>query len=547
VAGDSLTVSPGSIGTGYVIRAVSEDDDTISATGMLDVVRMEIAPAVTNVNGNASTNCMLGLANSYSGTPGATWASSPAGMANVGWNNTNFWFNPSNSIATNYLVTAGVTGYTNCMSVATVNVIRAELEELSFTNNFTIISDSGTTNYTAPHWHDPNRDGNAADGHCYPLCFTRNTKMKLSMGKWHVEPADPTVEIKIKGDGPGNLDFPEITATVSGNDVTISNVECSANFANEIDFFDPLAVDWKASIDGGTTWFAAGCNTNQTYVTLGNPSTNVALYHTLVHIGCKNADGETTADGAVDAIWPEFEDRIVKRVDGQTLYYYSNAIPMNTSVTLAGLLQTADGSCGAWAGMLRGTWTIQGIDDASIREVSSKSMYGYDNDSTPPRYITMNNQGFLIKSWVIGGTPTNTSNDTNQNWIHDVYEDAVDTNLTYEYVPGISFLRPYDDGVLDTTNWCGNTTIPTGTGIKGQGNVVPELQMFELHYLVRRGSSLYDPSYGNKYSSLLDWEDDNVVGYWQSTYWFETDTWTWQVGQDDGTLDYLEVGEYDTE
>jgi hypothetical protein len=103
------------------------------------VVRVEIAPAVTNVNGNASTNCMLGLANSYSGTPGATWASSPAGMANVGWNNTNFWFNPSNSIATNYLVTAWVTGYTNCMSVATVNVIRAAIDEIKglYTSNGT--------------------------------------------------------------------------------------------------------------------------------------------------------------------------------------------------------------------------------------------------------------------------------------------------------------------------------------------------------------------------------------------------------------------------
>jgi hypothetical protein len=139
VAGDSLTVSPGSIGTGYVIRAVSEDDDTISATGMLDVVRMEIAPAVTNVNGNASTNCMLGLANSYSGTPGAIWASSPAGMANVGWNNTNFWFNPSNSIATNYLVTAWVTGYTNCMSVATVNVIRASITDILDKNSNSVL------------------------------------------------------------------------------------------------------------------------------------------------------------------------------------------------------------------------------------------------------------------------------------------------------------------------------------------------------------------------------------------------------------------------
>lgn len=141
--------------------------------------------------------------------------------------------------------------------------------------------------------------------------------------KWYIEPANPPgITIKVKGDGSSNLDFPETTATISGNDVTIVATECSNSFVNEIDFFDPMSIAWKVSFDGGATWNDAGTSANQIYVTLGDPLTTV--FHTLAHLGCKNADGENTAANCTAKIWNEFTDRDVRRVDGVQLTYYAS-------------------------------------------------------------------------------------------------------------------------------------------------------------------------------------------------------------------------------
>ena len=98
-------------------------------------------------------------------------------------------------------------------------------------------------------------------------------------------------------------------------------------------------------MDGGSTWCSAGTSANQTYVTLGDPLTTV--YHTLVHLGCKNADGENTAANCTSKIWAEFTDRDVRRVDGVQLTYYASYTCCN--VTTASLLANGDGQCGAWA------------------------------------------------------------------------------------------------------------------------------------------------------------------------------------------------------
>ena len=36
--------------------------------------------------------------------------------------------------------------------------------------------------------------------------------------------------------------------------------------------------------------------------------------------------------------------------------------------------------------------------------------------------------------------------------------------------------------------------------------------MFTNHALVRYGGMLYDPSYGKKYATLQEWEDDALAG-----------------------------------
>jgi len=246
---------------------------------------------------------------------GVTWTIIPSGVGATIQTNSDWHYasvTPGN-VATTYMIRATSEDNTNFYDQVNLTVIKVDLEELTFSGSkyHTVKSDDGATDYTGPHWQDPNRDGDASDGHSYPVCFTRNTKMKVS-GKWHVEPANPGGTIKIKGDGPGNLDFPETTATISGNDVTLTDVECSNPVVNEVDFFDPMPIDWKVSCDSGSTWCNAGTSTNQCYVTLGDPLTTV--YQTLAHLGCKNADGQSNADSTVDSIYSGFTNRVVRRV-----------------------------------------------------------------------------------------------------------------------------------------------------------------------------------------------------------------------------------------
>ncbi|MGI6494607.1 MAG: hypothetical protein ACOX5G_00675 [Kiritimatiellia bacterium] len=367
-----------------------------------------------------------------------------------------------------------------CADVVRLTVIKVDLKEVSFsgTKYHTVKKDDGSQDYTAPHWQDNSSplDGDADDAgdKKYPICFTRNTKMKVS-AKWRIEPSGLGVTIKIKGDGPGNLDFPETTAAISGNDLTITDVECSNPFANEIDFFDPMSISWSYSMDGGSTWCSAGTSANQTYVTLGDPLTTV--YHTLVHLGCKNADGENTATNCTSRIWIEFTDRDVRRVDGVQLTYYASYTCGN--VTTASLLANGDGQCGAWASLFIDMRKVQGIDDTDEYVIFRPiTPYGI-----PQSYV-----GFLVKNWTFTGAGTSGF-------------------ATHPYMNIPDF--PLVGG--DSYNWK-FSEVDDATGIPGQGNANPA-SLFNNHQVVISGE-YYDPSCGIKHSRLQDIDDNAIDGYY---------------------------------
>ncbi len=51
------------------------------------------------------------------------------------------------------------------------------------------------------------------------------------------------------------------------------------------------------------------------------------------------------------------------------------------------------------------------------------------------------------------------------------------------------------------------------SGVAGQGNINP-LAVFATHSLVKKGTQVYDPSYGTgPFTGILDWENKSVDGY----------------------------------
>jgi hypothetical protein len=90
---------------------------------------------------------------------------------------------------------------------------------------------------------------------------------------------------------------------------------------------------------------------------------------TVIDIGCRNAAGLRPEDelygasgqqAVLDAIWGEFSDRRVLRVDGTTVlkYWGPNA---RGNVTTAELLRVGDVQCGGWALLLVDVAGAQGV------------------------------------------------------------------------------------------------------------------------------------------------------------------------------------------
>ncbi len=366
--------------------------------------------------------------------------------------------------------------------MAKYTCIKLNLKEVTFggAKYHLVTKDDGSMNYTAPHWQDNSfpLDGDASDAgdRAYPVCFTRNSKMKVS-AKWIVEPSELPWAITVKGDGPNGLDFPETAVMKNGNQLTIVDLECDIPFANKVDFFDPMLIDWSISIsmNGLKTWLDGGTCSNQTYITLGDPLTTV--YHTLAHIGCRNAQGEVSAQNCTAKIWDEFTDRDVRRVDGVQLTYYASYNCAN--VDTATLLLHGDGQCGAWASLFIDLRKVQGIDD--------KNEYVVFYPIAPPG-IPQNYVGFLVKNWTFSG-------------------------VGLSGYPQYPYLNILDSGFIGLTEYRWKyAEVNDAVGIPGQGNHNPA-SLFNNHQVVIEGK-YYDPSYGVQYSSLEELEAQSIDGFY---------------------------------
>ncbi len=285
-----------------------------------------------------------------------------------------------------------------------MTVLRTRLKQVSFSGvaYHTIREDNDSADYSAPHWRDDNSDGDASDAgeRRYPLCFTRGTKMKIDQAKFICEPAAAlTGTPKIKGDGPGSADIGETNATVSGNELTITNVEAGSAFPNEINLINPMSIAFELKLDGDTTWSAAGASDNRVYTTLA-ASTAGKLFETLLDVGCRNAAGGTVPAAAVTSIWGDFSGPIpgVTRkpmdghnvVDGVEMKYWNP--PSTACQNLAAMLAHAggNGTCVAWSQLLHETLKAQGIAGSTIREITADPA------------VNPGANAFMVKNWAFG-------------------------------------------------------------------------------------------------------------------------------------------------
>ena len=269
------------------------------------------------------------------------------------------------------------------------------------------------------------------------------------------QPPAPPVEILGRA---SNGHLFRTTHTWDGAGVWIDVNASSLLPPSRVDFHNPLRIDWFYCLPARSDYVFAGTTTNQVYVSWRAPTT-ANLFHTVVHLACANAVGQTDAEGIADAIYGEFTDRVVRRVhdNAQMTYWLNNQRGATETPDLLRRLD-ANGNCQAWSALLRDCLRVQGIAADRIRA------------------LPVADESILVKNWRFHDPPSGTGR--------------------YPYVVGIdAFDLP---------------------GIPGQGNPNPP-GAFNGHWITLCNGAYYDPSYGTPKTTGVNkdklYEDGSLDGY----------------------------------
>ena len=258
--------------------------------------------------------------------------------------------------------------------------------------------------------------------------------------------------MKVRGDGPEAADIPQTVATVNGNEVSITDVEASGAFPNEVKRYNPLRIYWEICCADGGGWVNAGKNENEGFITLADPACSPP-FRTVLHLACKN--GGTDENSCVTNTWSSFSGPAnvcawndTAKDHSRALHYYQN-VSGDYVTTTSGLLAGANGQCHAWAHLFKECLranNVQNVMRTRVEPYAGYRQFGVKNidfDDVNPTYPTE-------PVWKYG------YNDRN------------------------------DDLDIDAS------------GIPGQNMSTPQAKLFAQHWLVHRtGDAVcYDPSYG---------------------------------------------------
>jgi hypothetical protein len=400
-----------------------------------------------------------------------------------------------------------------------------------------IVRDDNLLNYAAPHW-DVTRQVKS-----YPVAYTsvpaqvegETEPARMEVGATiKATPAEAFVPCRIAGVG-GGFEFVG-TASAQGDILTLSAVPASKGLDEyKIDLLDPLAIDWSVSVDGGP-WMYAGTSDNRIYVTWREPTVSPRL-ETLFWLSCKGAkglggeDAATHAPGIVTAIWGEFTDRNVKRVDDdEPMTYYKPEAGAAGSASEMLASENGNGGCLAWAQLLFGCMQAQGFASKPEQnpgglEILEVYHVVADANANP------NTSGFCVKHWKFAPhIRTGPGDDHRESPVLGDDEEAAPTG---DNTPCI---LPGPNGDLNSTT-AGNDVYQDGLdyappypyvvgkdareqpGMAGQGNTDPPYR-FNEHYVCKISSVIYDPSYGlNPCSTEQAHENSLIDGIARMGFW----------------------------
>ncbi|MFW5872909.1 MAG: hypothetical protein ACOCVN_02870, partial [bacterium] len=233
---------------------------------------------------------------------------------------------------------------------------------------------------------------------------------------------------------------------------------------------------------------------------------NNVINEAVLYYACKNANGLSNINEIIFALWNPFTTRQLNQLDfglssGQPLTYYYDTYPSNIDMP-----HVTDNDCVGWMGLFADILSYIGLNNGV--DFRTESIQTKNNEFG----IGGISEGFLVKNWVIPD---------NHNVVYSCSISGQDY-YTEEYI----FSTYTDHSQLNSLGMQrqGHRRHPLllkgnvveNPGIEGQGELNP-VSTFVSHSVVVIGNEIYDPSYGKKYTSIQDFQQRAVDGFYIGT------------------------------
>lgn len=295
---------------------------------------------------------------------------------------------------------------TSAQGSTDVTAFKIKVKELTFHNNHDISKDTDGSTYTNPLWVTGSDDGSTAATQS-PVSYTRNATMNLDVKLTTTPVLTDPVSITLEGDGPDGITFSK-DDSISGADPVVSGIDADSELADKVQLYAPFQIQWKVTLQDSGSEQDINATKNAVYVTWADPLPNggvsgapSAPFLTTLHVGTTAGSGTSgsTDQTMVNAMWSKFTGlNVVKAgdlgADGAQMTYWklagSPGGEPGICQTLAGMIQTTDGTCVAWSDLWYNVLQTQGISGATVMQITS------DQGVNPGA------NGFLIKKWAIG-------------------------------------------------------------------------------------------------------------------------------------------------
>lgn len=338
---------------------------------------------------------------------------------------------------------------------------------------------SGITSYDGPEYVDA--DHNRAPEKSFPVLYKANDQLTLQEVKFHF-PTNEHSSAMFRGVGPEtgvgaeNFDFEEREGTRNGATWIVAAWNATSRFGNKVSKWDDFEITWEVSTDDGATWSPAGKSKNTVYVSAATPATS-QLFHSVVDIAVRNTEGKTSLQESelIAGVWGDFDTTAgeyqLLSVDDRPLRYYRATGTQDGGVTTEEVLEKQIGDCQGMARLFLDALAVHGISGGSEVHIRSTGQGEY----------------LMLREWSVNGPEL-------------------------PLFPGIDAFfkgKIYSDTGTPTDY---NQYTISANGPAAIGPSIPK-GIWSHHYLAKIGESVYDPSYGQAYTSIADYEEKAIKAF----------------------------------